>query len=154
MNFTENKLTENNSDDTINPLEDLIGEEEMLCRYHFENTIYLYGVFEKQEAYEITGSNLVKVPLILYETPMNAKESTRNTNMQHPVILRFAVNIRSDMYTYDDLIEESKVFVKKSKLTMQEYLKRCKYIRKYDTKQKKIVYTINDSTIIVNVQVI
>lgn len=146
--------TPTNLDDTINPIENLLEDEEMLCRYHFENTIYLYGVFEKEVAYNITGGKLYQKPLTLYETPMSAKVASASANIQNPVILRFAVNIPYEMYTYDELIDESKELVKKSKLPLQDYIKRCKYIRKYDSKQRKIVYIINDLRLIVNVQVI
>ena len=140
--------------DTLFPIECLLEEEEMLCRYHFENTIYLYGIFERHVAYNIESRQPIKKSLVLYETPMSAKEASKNVNIQDPVMIRFAVNIPYDMYTYDELIEETKDLVKKSNLKLQDYIKHCKYIRKYDNRQRKIVYIINDSKLIVNTQVI
>ena len=150
----EKDFTEKNSITTLDIVDNLVEEEEMLARYHFENNIYLYGVFEKQIAYQIIQSNSAKMPLALFETPKTAQKASQSQNIQNPVMLRFAVHTPFELYTYDGLIEESKLLVKKSGLTQQAYIDKCKYIRKYDSKEKRIVYTINDSALIVNVQII
>lgn len=152
--FTNTHFTSQSQDDTLTPADYLLEEEEMLSRYHFENTIYLYGVFEKHIAYQIINTNLARTSLKLYETPMTAKKATQNANIQEPQVLRFAVNIPFEIYTYDELIEESKILVKKSGVTLKEYVSKCKYVRKYNTKEKYLEYTINDMKLIVNAQVL
>ena len=147
-----NLFTEEYLDDILDTANNIVEEEEMLSRYHFENTIYLYAVFEKQVAYQIIQSNSAQMPLVLYETPKTALKVVQNKNIQNPIILRFAVHTPFEPYTYDGLIEESKILVKKSGLSLQDYINKCKYVRNYNIKEKLIEYTIKDLKLIVNVQ--
>lgn len=148
----EQSFTLKSNDATIDLTDNLLEDEEMLSRYHFENVIYLYAVFEKQIAYNITQNNSAQMPLTLYETPKTAQKASQNQNIQNPITLRFAVHTPFEMYTYDELIEESKLLVKKSGLPLQSYMDKCRYVRKYDGKEKRIVYIINDPKLIINLQ--
>ena len=71
--------------DTIDPLIDLMGDEEMLARFHNENALYLYRVFERETYIKIVKSNTIKVPVKLYETVQSAIEASKNANFQEPV---------------------------------------------------------------------
>ena len=88
--------------DTIDTLIDLMVDEEMLARFHNENALYLYRVFERETYIKIVKSNTIKVPVKLYETVQSAIEASKNANFQEPVMVRFALelNLPSNMY-YD-----------------------------------------------------
>lgn len=149
--MTDN-FTSNSECDTVDLELNLLEEEEMPPRYHFANTIYLYGVFEEFTAQQIIANNTATMPLKLYESPKTAYIASKNNNVQKPTILRFAVNTPLDEFAYDEFIEESRDRVKKSKMTQQQYENKCKYLRKYNSKEKRIVYTIKNSSVIVSVQ--
>jgi len=138
------------TDDTAESINSFEEPEDMLSRYHFHNIIYLYGVFEDNIANEICGSNNAKMPLVLYETPMTAYKLQKD-NLQNPRILRFAVDINLNG-SVDELVEESAIQIKNSKLTKDEIYTRAKYIRSYNSKEKCIQYKLNDKSIIINVQ--
>lgn len=125
----------------------------MPARYHFYNTIYLYGIFEESTAHNIIGNNNAKLPLILYETPLSAYDET-DKNIQNKVILRFAVNIGVEPYIDDLITESKKVLNKVTKGQLEDYKDKCNYIRKYDVDKKKIVYIIKSKQIIKSITAI
>lgn len=152
--FQSTTFTEKSYYDTLE-VSSLIEEDNtMLARYHFENIIYLYGVFERSTAYKITEENNYSNNLTLYETPLTALKATAGNNYKEPKILRFAVDISSKGLTYDELIYETKEFIKKSKLTKEEYIKQAEYIRGLDRKRNRVYYEIRNKKRIVNVQII
>lgn len=152
--FQNSNFTSEADNATIN-LSDLIGEEEeMLARYHFENTIYLYGVMEKDTAYNAISENSYNKTLVLYETPKTAINASKGNNYTKPVIARFAVDISYKKIVYDELIAENEDAIKKSKLSQEEYISKAEYTRRYDSKNKRIYYEIRNIKRVVNMQII
>lgn len=149
----EELFTNNTQGDTLDIENILVEEENMLPRFHNRNAIYLYGVFNSEVAYNITNSNNINVPVILYETPKTALEVLDTTHFNNPEILRFTVDVSIDKnwLGYDELIKENAEIIKDLKVKVDEYKKKCGYIREYDSKNKVIVYTIKDRRRLINV---
>lgn len=64
--------------------------ENMLARFHDENSMYLYCVTDRSTA-NIIINNRCSYPIKLYENPYIANKVVENTNISNKVTLRFAM---------------------------------------------------------------
>lgn len=144
----EEIFTDNYSSDTLDLGYNLVEEEEMQVKFHNEYCIYLYCTLERGVTQNIINNNIYKVPLTLYETPTISKAMA--VNIQDPVTLRIAVNLRVDKneYCYDQLTMQDAIIKEKFKLkNIEQYKAKCVYTRclvvEPKTKLKVIEYKIN-----------
>lgn len=120
-----------------------LGEEDMLAKYHNENTIYLYCVVDRAVANTIIAQNNCKLPIKLYETTLTARKAVANANIKNEVTLRFPILVQGkDIIYYDEFI-----MINKSK---DGFMGKCLYTRTLNKQLHCIEYLIRDKRIIVS----
>lgn len=153
-------------------LSSVLSDEDMLARFHNENTIYLYCVVDRETAKNLTNGEMQNcIPLTLYEGATIAREITPNSN--NLVTLRVAVYIGFDKekFYYDEFRMGSEfmgavysLLKKQGKAirNISEYKAICAYTRTLSrmkqnnttTKMPIIEYTVNDPRLLRNAQII
>lgn len=126
--------------------------ENMLARFHDENSMYLYCVTDRSTA-NIIINNRCSYPIKLYENPYIANKVVENTNISNKVTLRFAVNLNHG-YVYDSLTMTPDMVKEHKNLSVEQYIKQCSYTRTINKTHKVIEYTINSPQPIINVQIV
>lgn len=113
-------------------------------KYHGFDNIYVYGVFEKSVAFEITSKNTIKTPVILYETESAAKAAAHN--LQSPCMLQFVLNVEYLDDFYDELYYGMDDIAVKKSGSVKNYLAKCGCVRKLAKlgKQNVIVYEVRN----------
>lgn len=145
----EQDFTTPTQDDTIFPNLLIEEEEELLPKYHHENSIYLYVTLENKTANEIVHTGVYQLPLTLYETPEISR--TMAINILKPVTLRIAVNLAAmdNDYVYDQLTMIDAKIKERYKLGIEDYKKKCSYTRclvqEPKSRIKIIEYKIQDA---------
>lgn len=147
-------------------------DEDMLARFHNENTIYLYCTVDREMAKNLTNGKMEYcIPLTLYEGAIIAREITPNSN--NLVTLRVAVYIGfdKDKFYYDEFRMGTEfmgavysLLKKQGKAirNISEYKAICAYTRTLSrmkqnnttTKMPIIEYTVNDPRLLRNAQII
>ena len=139
--------TQDNKNDTINTLEDLLEEEEMMAKYHHENAIYLYCTMERATVNQIIYTNCYTLPLSMYETPELSRAMA--VNMREPVTLRIALEqkLQPNEIFYDQLtMVDAQIKTKFKVKSIEEYKEKCVYTRclitEPKTKMKIVEYKV------------
>lgn len=152
---TENDtfIVEETPSDSYDMLEtslSILGEEDMLAKYHNENTIYLYCVVDRTVANTIIAQNNCKLPIKLYETTLTARKAVANANIKNEVTLRFPILVQGkDMVYYDEFIMSNEM-INKSKVSKAGFMGKCLYTRTLNKQLHCIEYLIRDKRIIVS----
>ena len=147
--------TEGTASDSYDMLEtslSILEEEDMLAKYHSENTIYLYCVVDRTVANAIIAQNNCKLPIKLYETPLTARKAVANVNIQNGVTLRFPVLVQGvGIKYYDEFIMDDKMVKDHTNKSKDAFIKEeCLYTRTLNEQLHCIEYLIRDKRIIVS----